>query len=213
MKNSLKTITEKFKSEDMAYMVLRKQEADNPKTCDNRRNFLKKIALGGFLLVSFMCYSFEDNMTETTSKVSKASAPSELKITDMRYFLTNVMEETAIIRINTKQDIHGLGEVRDAAGLLDIEGFNGWHKGAAPSYLQEEMLTGINIPIRIVRATVLLGGLVLANRHETVFIPTYLTSELVLSSKIVGLRDLFGFQRLREKNIRQAKLILDGPMK
>lgn len=98
------------------------------------------------------------------------------------------------------------GGVRDVAGLLEIEGFNGWHRGADPSYLQEEMLTAINVPIRIGRATVLPGDVVLANRHGTVFIPSYLASELVLSSEIVGLKDLFGFQRLREKKYTAGQI-------
>ncbi len=117
MKNTLKTITEKFKSEDEAYMVLRKQEADNPKTKENRRNFLKKTALGGMAMTGMMGLSIEDTIAQTTSKVSRMSAPSELKITDMRYALTNVMGGTAIIKIETNQGIYGLGEVRDAADV------------------------------------------------------------------------------------------------
>lgn len=96
--------------------------------------------------------------------------------------------------------------VRDVAGLLDIEGFNGWYRGADPSYLQQEMLTSINAPIRIGRATVLPGDVVLANRHGTVFIPSHLVAELVLSSEVVGLRDLFGFQRLREKKYTPGQI-------
>ena len=98
------------------------------------------------------------------------------------------------------------GGVRDVAGLLDVKGFNGWYRGADPSYLQEEMLTSINMPIRIGRATVLPGDIVLANQHGTIFIPSYLASELVISSEIVGLRDLFGFQRLREKKYTAGQI-------
>ncbi len=96
--------------------------------------------------------------------------------------------------------------VRDVAGLLEIKGFNGWYRGADPSYLQEEMLTAINTPIRIGRATVLPGDIVLANRHGTVFIPAYLVQSLVLSSEVVGLRDQFGFQRLREKKYTPGQI-------
>jgi regulator of RNase E activity RraA len=96
--------------------------------------------------------------------------------------------------------------VRDVAGLLEIKGFNGWYRGADPSYLQQEMLTAINTPIRIGRATVLPGDIVLANRHGTVFIPAYLVEKLVLSSEVVGLRDQFGFQRLREKKYTPGQI-------
>ncbi|MFM1878215.1 MAG: hypothetical protein RLZZ241_1081 [Bacteroidota bacterium] len=107
---------------------------------------------------------------------------------------------------NSRNGVIFDGGVRDVAGLLNIEGFNGWYKGADPSYLQEEMLTAINVPIRIGRATVLPGDVVLANRHGTVFIPSYLVSELVLSSEIVGLKDIFGFQRLREKKYTAGQI-------
>ncbi len=117
MKNTLKQLITKNKEEERAYSASRQAETDNPKTGDDRRNFLKKTALGGIALSSFMGYSFEDTIAETTSKVNRASAPSELKITDMRYAHTNVMGGTAIIKIDTNQGIYGLGEVRDAADV------------------------------------------------------------------------------------------------
>ncbi len=98
------------------------------------------------------------------------------------------------------------GGVRDVAGLLDIKGFNGWHKGSDPSYLAEQMLTNINVPIRIGRAIVLPGDVVLANRHGTIFIPAHLAEKLVLSSEVVGLKDQFGFQRLREKKYTPGQI-------
>ncbi len=110
------------------------------------------------------------------------------------------------IYANAKNGVIFDGGVRDVAGLLDIQGFNAWYRGADPSYLQEEMLTHINTPIRIGRTTVLPGDVVLANRHGTIFIPSHLASELVLSSEVVGLKDLFGFQRLREKKYTPGEI-------
>jgi 4-hydroxy-4-methyl-2-oxoglutarate aldolase len=91
------------------------------------------------------------------------------------------------------------GSVRDVAGLSEIEGFNGWIKGSDPSYIQQMMLTSINAPIRVGRAIVLPGDVVLANKYGSIFIPAYLTEELVVTSEVTGLRDEFGHQRLREK--------------
>jgi len=115
MKSIIKDIIEKNKKRELDAANARQAEIDNPSTPDNRRNFLKKTALGGMALTSLMGLSFEDTMAQTTSKVQKASAPSDLKITDMRYCLTAVMGGTAIIRIDTNQGIYGLGEVRDGA--------------------------------------------------------------------------------------------------
>jgi len=90
------------------------------------------------------------------------------------------------------------GSVRDAEGLEAIEGFNAWIKGYDPSFIQEMMLGGINVPIRIGRATVLPGDAVLAKKGGIVFIPAHLAEEVVLAAEFIALRDEFGHQRLRE---------------
>jgi len=90
------------------------------------------------------------------------------------------------------------GAVRDIEGLEEIDGFNGWIKGYDPSYIQQMMLTGINVPIRIGRATVLPGDVALAKKGGVVFIPAYLVEDVVLNAEFIALRDMFGHQRLRE---------------
>ncbi len=89
-------------------------ETENPATSNSRRNFLKKTALGGIALGGLMSLSIEDTIAQTTQKVSRASSPSDLKITDMRY--ATIMNKH-IIRIDTNQGIYGLGEVRDGADV------------------------------------------------------------------------------------------------
>jgi regulator of RNase E activity RraA len=91
------------------------------------------------------------------------------------------------------------GSVRDEAGLSEIPGFNGWVKGVDPSYIQQMMLTTINAPIRIGRATVLPGDAVLANKYGVIFIPAHLLDTVVITAEFIELRDEFGHQRLREK--------------
>jgi L-alanine-DL-glutamate epimerase-like enolase superfamily enzyme len=83
---------------------------------NQRRSFLKKSALGGLALgSSFMFTPIEDVVAQSTSKVNRNSAPSDLKITDMRYCVIQNVGRTPIIRIDTNQGIYGLGEVRDGA--------------------------------------------------------------------------------------------------
>lgn len=85
---------------------------------NSRRSFFKKSALGGIALGgSFILTPIEDVIAQTTSNVSRYSAPSDLKITDMRYAETAVMGRTSIIRIDTNQGISGWGEVRDGADV------------------------------------------------------------------------------------------------
>ncbi len=91
------------------------------------------------------------------------------------------------------------GSIRDQEGLEQIKGFNAWVKGQDPSYINQMMLLTINAPIRVGRATVLPGDVVLAKKYGTVFIPAHLVEDLVITSEVTALRDEFGHQRLREK--------------
>jgi L-alanine-DL-glutamate epimerase-like enolase superfamily enzyme len=80
----------------------------------DRRSFLKKAALSGLSIGAFMFSPVEDTIAQVTSKVSRFSNSSDLKITDLRY--TTIMHlgrPITIIRIDTNQQIYGLGEVRD----------------------------------------------------------------------------------------------------
>lgn len=88
-------------------------EPENP-----RRSFLKKSALGGIALGGSLLLSpIEEVIAQSTQKVKRFGAPSDLKITDMRYATTTVLGRTSIIRIDTNQGIYGLGEVRDGADV------------------------------------------------------------------------------------------------
>ncbi len=90
------------------------------------------------------------------------------------------------------------GGARDLDGLAEIEGFNAFVRGWDPSFLQESMLTGINVPIRIGRATCLPGDVVLAKREGVIFIPAQLAEKVVKNAEAVMLRDQFGHLRLKE---------------
>ena len=103
------------------------------------------------------------------------------------------------IYTRSKRGVIFYGSVRDQEGLSEIQGFNAWIKGQDPSFIREMMLTSINAPIRIGRATVLPGDVVLAKKYGIIFIPAHLVEDLVLTSEVTGLRDQFGHQRLREK--------------
>ena len=82
---------------------------------NSRRGFLKNAAMGGLALGGLSRLSFEDKVAKTVSGVRRFSAPSDLKITDMRYAVVQNVGRTAILRIDTNQGIYGLGEVRDGA--------------------------------------------------------------------------------------------------
>jgi len=117
MKKELEQIIQKNKEQESALAKKAADEIKCPETKEDRRHFLKKTAIGGIALGGLLHLSIEDTIAQTTSGVSRASSPSDLKITDMRYCVTSVLGRTAIIRIDTNQGIYGLGEVRDGADV------------------------------------------------------------------------------------------------
>jgi 4-hydroxy-4-methyl-2-oxoglutarate aldolase len=88
--------------------------------------------------------------------------------------------------------------VRDLEGLEEIDGFVGFTRGYDPSYIKDVMLTGINYPIRIGRATVMPGDLVLGKKEGVIFIPAYLAEKVITTAEFIGMQDEFGHLRLRE---------------
>lgn len=90
------------------------------------------------------------------------------------------------------------GTVRDLDGLMEIPGFTSFIRGSHPSYQQQMMLTGINIPIRIGPVTVMPGDVVLGKLDGVIFIPPHLAEKVVKTGELILLRDRFGHQWLRE---------------
>ena len=65
---------------------------------------------------AFIKQPFAPTLEYASQKVNKSSAPTDLKITDMRYSVVmNGHARCPIIRIDTNQGISGWGEVRDGA--------------------------------------------------------------------------------------------------
>ena len=83
---------------------------------NRRRDFLKKTAIGGLSLAGLVSAPIEDVLAHSTQKVNRYSAPTDLKITDMRIAeISDVVFRTPIVRIYTNQGIVGHGDVRDGA--------------------------------------------------------------------------------------------------
>lgn len=110
------------------------------------------------------------------------------------------------IYAKSKRGVIFYGSVRDQEGLSEIKGFNGWIKGQDPSYIQQMSLVSINAPIRVGRAVVLPGDVVLAKKFGVIFIPAHLVEDLVITSEITALRDEFGHLRLREGKYKPGQI-------
>ena len=95
------------------------------------------------------------------------------------------------------------GALRDVEGLKEIGGFTSYYTSYDPSYHNpgknpNTMIMGINKPTLIRQVTVMPGDVVLGKMGVVVFIPPHLAEQIVKTSEVVRLRDMFGHLRLKE---------------
>ena len=84
--------------------------------------------------------------------------------------------------------------IRDAEENREIENLNGLYRAYDPSFWKDMTITSINAPIRIGRATVLPGDLVLAKKEGVLFIPAILANDAIVSAEFTNLEDAFNFE-------------------
>jgi 4-hydroxy-4-methyl-2-oxoglutarate aldolase len=104
---------------------------------------------------------------------------------------------TAIFR-NSGNGVVFDGSVRDIAQMETIEGFGAWVRDWHPSWNYDNMLVEINRPVRVGAMLCLPGDVVLAKREGVMCIPPQLAELVCKTGEIVQLRDMFGFQRIKE---------------
>jgi regulator of RNase E activity RraA len=90
------------------------------------------------------------------------------------------------------------GGIRDAQQIQGIPNLNTFCKGVDPSAIKNVTLVGLNSPCRVGRATCMPGDVVLGTYSGVVFIPPHLAEDVCSHAELTRLRELFGFQRLRE---------------
>jgi L-alanine-DL-glutamate epimerase-like enolase superfamily enzyme len=87
------------------------QQRDHSPSC-SRRSLLK--GLSGLSLAAVVGSSIEEQVACASQTVRRSSAPSRLRITDLRVaVITDAPFTVPLIRIDTNQGISGYGEVRD----------------------------------------------------------------------------------------------------
>jgi 4-hydroxy-4-methyl-2-oxoglutarate aldolase len=84
--------------------------------------------------------------------------------------------------------------IRDQEENREIPNFNGFYRGYDPSAWADMTLTAINSPVRIGRAIVLPGDLVLAKTDGVLFIPAILAEAAISSAEFTNLEDAFNFE-------------------
>jgi 4-hydroxy-4-methyl-2-oxoglutarate aldolase len=84
--------------------------------------------------------------------------------------------------------------IRDQEENREIPNLNGFYRGYDPSAWADMTLTAINAPVRIGRATVLPGDLVLAKTDGVIFIPAISAEAAISSAEFTNLEDAFNFE-------------------
>jgi 4-hydroxy-4-methyl-2-oxoglutarate aldolase len=84
--------------------------------------------------------------------------------------------------------------IRDQEENRAIANLNGFYRGYDPSAWAQMQLTAINAPVRIGRAIVLPGDLVLAKTDGVVFIPAILAEAAISNAEFTNLQDAFNFE-------------------
>jgi len=84
--------------------------------------------------------------------------------------------------------------IRDQEENREIPNLNGFYRGYDPSAWADMTLTAINAPVRIGRAVVLPGDLVLAKTDGVIFIPAILAEAAISSAEFTNLQDEFNFE-------------------
>src|SRR5690606_12520429 len=98
------------------------------------------------------------------------------------------------------------GSARDLEAIKELEGFNAFVRDFHPSFLEEMVTVGINVPIRMGGAIVLPGDLVLAKEEGVLFVPAHLAEQVVATAEFVALKDLFGFEMLRSNTYTTGEI-------
>tara|TARA_B110000305_G_C19419779_1_gene630196 strand:+ start:38 stop:1006 length:969 start_codon:yes stop_codon:yes gene_type:complete len=98
------------------------------------------------------------------------------------------------------------GSSRDLKAISQIAGFNAFVRDFHPSFLEEMVVMGLNVPIRIGGAIVLPGDLVIAQQEGVLFVPAHLADQVVTTAEFVSLKDLFGFEAVKSKKYTAGEI-------
>jgi regulator of RNase E activity RraA len=98
------------------------------------------------------------------------------------------------------------GAARDLSGLSAIKGFNAYVRDFHPSFLEDVVLAGLNVPIRIGRAIVMPGDLVLSEREGVLFIPAHLAEKVISTAEFISVRDRFSKDMLKSNKFNAGQI-------
>lgn len=104
----------------------------------------------------------------------------------------------------------GAGLVVDGA-IRDLDGISGmdmpaYFRRAHPSYLTNVIISGINVPVRIGKATVMPGDLVFGDAEGVYFIPPALVQQVVDNADVIHIHDEWTRKKFDEGKYKSSEI-------
>jgi regulator of RNase E activity RraA len=97
------------------------------------------------------------------------------------------------------------GAIRDLEGIAKFN-MPGYYRGAVPPAINNVMVTGINVPVRIGNTTVLPGDVVLGDREGVFFIPPHLVEDIVEQAEITHIHDVWTKKKFDEGKYKSSEI-------
>jgi 4-hydroxy-4-methyl-2-oxoglutarate aldolase len=97
------------------------------------------------------------------------------------------------------------GSVRDLDGLSEID-MSAYFRSVDPTPIDNVMLTGINVPVRIGEATVMPGDLVVGDREGVYFIPPQFVKEVLDRADEIRIHDEWTKKKFAEGKYKSSEI-------
>jgi regulator of RNase E activity RraA len=97
------------------------------------------------------------------------------------------------------------GSIRDLEGISEMD-MPAYFRSAHPSAINNVMLTGINVPVRIGNVTVMPGDLVVGDREGIYFIPPQFAQEVVDKADTVHVHDEWTRKKFDEGKYKSSEI-------
>jgi regulator of RNase E activity RraA len=98
------------------------------------------------------------------------------------------------------------GAIRDLEGIAPMNDLAAYYRGVHPSAINNVMLTGINIPIRVGNATVMPGDVVFGDREGVYFIPPQFVKEIVDKAETTHIHDEWTRKKFAEGKYKSSDI-------
>jgi len=97
------------------------------------------------------------------------------------------------------------GAIRDLEGVANFD-MAGYFRAAVPPAIRGLMVTGINIPVRIGKATVMPGDVVFGDREGVYFIPPHLVQDIVDEADVTHIHDEWTKTKFDEGKYKSSEI-------